>query len=165
MSKKWRYLCTVHGWQYTWSDNQPTECSIESSDPLDPDQFYIIGKEIPVMTITPRNETISSSNFKRMVSIIYDADCSGPLHRVKLLGAMDNQNTSYEIEIYDRDTHTSLLSTSFSNTGDVQLVDMGLLPTPIESGMVNIEINGKKSGGNRRKVSRVEQIIFYSRKE
>ena len=164
MSYKWRIRCTVHGWQYGWADTPITECPVESSDPLVAGMVYRVGQEVPVIGVIPKTTQISSTNYERIASISYDSEHWGELCRVKVMSSMDRGATSYDVEVYNRDDHTSVIESNFTNTGDVASSDLGHITTP-PSGKVNLEINAKRNGGKGDKKVSIEYITLYTRKE
>lgn len=164
MSYKWRIRCTVHGWQYGWADVPITECPIESSDPLVAGMVYRVGEEVPVMAMIPKTTKVNNGNYERIASVAYNSEYLGKLSRVKVSSSMDDGVTSYDVEVYNRDDQSSVIETNFTNTGDVQLSDIGYVASPPE-GNVNLEINTKRNGGNGSKYVHIEQITLYTRKE
>ena len=120
-----------------------------------------MGREIPVIELTPIEINIKNNDYTRVVSIVYDTDFNGPLHRVKVLSYMDSGTTSYDVEVFDKTNETSLITANFTNTGDINESDLGLISSPPE-GKVIIEINLKRTGIG---YAHINQIVLYTRKE
>lgn len=160
MSCKYRIYCNVHGWQYTWAETPMTECPIESSDSVIANTLCCVGKEVQAFEITPYRTKMNVKEFGRAASAMFDPEIHGELRRVKILSRMEEGMTSYEVEVFDRTNHTSLVTNTFTNDVDMELKDIGLISTP-PLGKVNLEINVKRNGGSSSHKTRIGQIVFY----
>lgn len=164
MSLKYRLWCNVHGWVYDWADTPISLCPIENADSVDTAKVFQVGIEAPVLRIVPNLQKSNSTNYARVAAITYDPTILGTLSRVKILSSMDNGMTSYDVEVYNRTTFTSVITANFTNAGDLADNDIGLITTPPETKTI-FEINVKRNGGNKKKYINVEQIVFYGRFE
>jgi hypothetical protein len=161
MSNKYRIKCTVHDWQYVWSDTEVTTCPVEESDQILPDSVAIIEKEVPVISLIPLLKKVNNVNYTRIASIIYDSNVYGILRRVRILTSADAGITSYDVEVYSKNTYTSLVTGNFSSSEDLAIHYIG----PIENfpeGIVNLEINVKKNGGTCIEYVNISEISLLS---
>jgi len=162
MSQKWRTFCQVHGWQYEWTDTEPTECPIDPNDVLDVDLTTIVSKEVPVFTFLPQ-KTIKSSNFERVLSFEYDEEYHGPINRVKVISRSDNGVNDYDIEVYNSDSYEVVSSDSFfSPSYDLKSNETSSISNPPQ-GKHKFEINAKRTSTNKNKNLHIEQIIVFAK--
>ena len=164
MSHKWRIRCTIHGWQYGWADDIITECPIEPTDSLVEGMTFSVGKEIPVITLVPNITMIQNDSFERVASIIYDTTYWGDLSHIEVLSSMDKGITSYDVEIYDRKTHSTIAEINLSNIGDVQPFYLGEIYSPPQGKLI-LEIYVKKNGGKKNQYVHIENIVVYTKRE
>ena len=163
MSYKWRLWCDVHEWVYDWSDTPITQCPIENSDTVDTTKTFKVGEENVVLNMSPIIIETESSNYERVCCVTYDSNMLGKLYRVKVMSYMDKNVDDYEVEVYDQTNEISLCSAQFTNTGDYQEKDVGLITSPPE-GKIHININMRRNGKNK-KYAHISGITFYTRKE
>ncbi len=165
MSKKWRVYCTEpgdEGWQYVWADTVPTGCPNDPSHSFDIDSIVLLGRENPLIRISPHTRAVRGNNYTEVATCQFDPDeYEGTLRRVKVLSYLDSGATSYDVEVYDRDNNIQLVESNFTNTSEeVQEQSTGIISSPPSSKTI-LEINVKKTGGNDNKYARVTEIIFY----
>jgi len=166
MSIKWRIYCTepgYEGWKTAWSDTAITTCPNNVAHSVNLNSVNEIGWEKEAFRITPTITYSRSTKFLRIGRTHYSTFQHGNLRRVKFIGNKDGTISSYDVEVYDVTNKVSLASMNFTNTDIDTLNDLGTI-SPSPSGDVIIEINAKRTGGNRRSHLHIDQIIFYGEK-
>lgn len=163
MSKRWRIYCTEpedEGFKYVWSDTAPTECPNDSGHSYNSNSISQIGREAPLLRLVPHTRKVRGSNYTQIAIISFNPnDYDGTLRRIQALSYMDTGTTSYDIELFDLDNNTQLITNNFTNEEVEKNASNVILFPPTSP--TTLEINVKKTGGNNRKYARVEEIIFY----
>jgi hypothetical protein len=120
MSFQYRILCSIHGYQYKWSDDIVSKCPINSSDIINSDFTCIVNQISFSRQITPLITQTSLPNLK-IGNFYYDVNNMRVLSRIGFLSYCDVGVTSYTIEVYDRTNLRSLGKSTFSNTDDYKM--------------------------------------------
>lgn len=113
-----------------------------------------------VSKISLKNETISTSTYKRFGTFIYPgSNHTGTIAKICGIGHMDIGVTSYSIKVDDKTNGTTIAVNTFTDTteGFINLGTVSNIPT--EEAM--IEICVKKTGGTGNKKAYLDSITFY----
>ena len=99
--------------------------------------------ELPYkMTIFPRKSSLNNKTYRRIGTDIF---LGSSYAKAKAISHMDSGVTSYNIEIFNKDTHEILLETTLTNTVE-ESVPLGVLSN-VPTGQAQLEISAKKNGG------------------
>ena len=166
MSTKWKIYCTEPGdvgFHEAWSDTPITTCPNNPAHSVNPNSVAPITEEVQQYRFFPAfNSKIKSSNFTRIATFEYNPDVSGPIYRIKIIGNIDGEG-SYDVELYDVTHHTQLSVNTFSNE-DPDVIQVGLAVSSPPTETCLLEINVKKTSGDRKREISIYQVIIYGEK-
>jgi hypothetical protein len=165
MSKRWRVYCTEggdEGWKYIWSDTTPTGCPNDNGHTYNVESIKQFAKEVPLLRCIPRIQKIRANNLMEVGLCHFNPDdYPGLLRRAKILAYLDNGETSYDFEVYDRDNNVSLVTTTFSNMNNrIERNSTDTILTPPTTETI-LSFNLKKDGTNNKKYVWIEEITLW----
>lgn len=160
MAYQYRIYCTIHGYQYEWSDTLVTECPIEPSDPINSDATCIVNQLRVAGQVAPNIFSVSFSQPMRIGDIYFDSNIMGNLSRIGIFSYCDSGVTSYTVEIYDKTNLQSLGSGTYSNTDDYALNFINI--SEPASPQIMLEVFVSVTSTILNKNAYVSRIILYT---
>lgn len=158
MSTKWRIYCKepgFEGFQTVWSDTPPTLCPEDPAHAVNPNSISEVAKEVIVDTITPSYTKPRSKYFTRVITLMLDSNAY-TLRKIRLFSKVDVGAAGYTVELFDRDTRTSLAQATFTNTKLAE-VDMPIIT--LNPGVNRIDVNVKYEPSLTRPSRRYRSLI------
>ena len=150
MSYRWKLYCQVHQMQYIWSDTAPTQCPINSSDPVNSD--VVIDKVVRLRTTVDSPQTISSATYQLVGSFItqgssfFNIASSPPLY-IKIVTSVDTGG--YNIRLLTQPDQTVLHeSPILTNTEPaIYTIDTRTLTyTPATETVIDLQLKSNDGG-------------------
>ena len=161
MAFQYRLYCTIHGYQYVWSDTLVTECPVNPADPINQDATCIVNQLRPAIQFAPTTTSANLSQPIRMGDIYYDMATMGTLSRIGIFSYCEKGVTSYSVEVYDKTNLKSLGKKSFSNKDDYVLNYIDNI-TQIDAPFAMLEIFVNVSATISKKKAYVSRVILYT---
>ncbi len=109
--------------------------------------------------LIPRKDSFNQTSWNRVAIYIYSKNLHNIFTNCKIVSYIDTGVTSYDVRLYDPNTHMVLASANFTNTIE-QINDLGtILVQPNDN--TKIEIQVRKTGGNKKQKIHIETVSLY----
>ena len=165
MSYKWRIYCTEpgdEGWQYVWSDTEPTECPNNPAHSININSISKKMVERQVLIIYPNLSKIKSEKFTNAASIEYDVNSLGTPRRASFIIDITGDITNFDVQLYDNTNQVVLLTQTFNVVSyNTEIYTTDAIGNTI-GGRINMEISIKKNDGKNSSKIDLKQIIIYA---
>jgi hypothetical protein len=158
MSTYWQIYCVDEGgWQYEWADEAPSVCPNNPTHEVRSTVELYSSTALVRIPIYKTSTSITRTRLKNFIYAVGDI----PIRTAKAIAYKSGTMTSFTISIFDATHLTFLASTTFTNTDETQLLDLGTLSNvPISDSI--LEINVSMSNGDSSSIVYVDELIFYS---
>jgi hypothetical protein len=160
MADEYQILCSIHGLQYVWSDTLVTTCPVNASDPINADATCIVASARICSQLTPVISSTTSLSYIPVMTCVFSPASFGNLKLVRVLSKCISAS-SYSITVFDKTNSTVLSTSTFTNSDDYILNDLGSFE-PVTTDPTIIEIRLKVDGGPIGSTAYISQILFYS---